>query len=152
MLHSAHPSGDAPPSGFLFSRSGDSDPRPQRRLRILIADDEPDTVRTLTKILELEGHEIVAVRDGGDALKEARKRQFDAALLDIGMPGLTGYDIARALKALYAADCPLLIAVSAYATTPDRLVGKAAGFDFHFGKPFEIDELLNALAQAKTRS
>ena len=152
MLHRAAPTGDRPPSGFLLSPSDDADPRPQGRLRILVADDEPDTVRTLTKILELEGHEIVAVHDGGAALKEARKRRPDAALLDIGMPGLTGYDIARALKALYAGNCPLLIAVSAYASTPDKLVGKAAGFDFHFGKPVEIDQLLNALSRAKRQT
>ena len=149
--HRAAPAGDSPPPRFPLRPSGDTDARPRRRLRILVADDEPDTVRTLTKILELEGHEIVAARDGGEALKAVRKSRPDAVLLDIGMPGLTGYDVARALRALYGADCPLLIAVSAYATTPDRLVGKAAGFDFHFGKPFEIDGLLTALSQAKRR-
>jgi CheY-like chemotaxis protein len=118
------------------------------RLRILVADDEPDTVQTIKFVLEHEGHEVVGVYDGGELLREARKRRPDAVILDIGMPGLTGYDVARALRALYGPKNPVLIAVTAYAAPSDKLIGRDAGFDHHFGKPVLIDHLLAALPRA----
>lgn len=120
-------------------------------LRILIADDEPDTVVTLKVLLEEEGHDVIGVHDGGDVLREARKSPPDAVILDIGMPGLNGYDVARALRAMYGQACPTLIAVTAYASAPDKLVGKDAGFHHHFGKPVALDELLAALSGVKTQ-
>jgi len=119
------------------------------RLRILVADDEPDTVITLTVVLEEEGHEVIGVHDGVEVLREARKSPPDAVILDIGMPRLNGYDVARALRAMYGPACPMLIAVTAYASAPDKLVGKDAGFHHHFGKPIVLDELLAALSEGE---
>jgi CheY-like chemotaxis protein len=121
-------------------------------LRILVADDEPDTVVTLKVLLEDEGHEVIGVHDGGDVLREARKSPPDAVILDIGMPGLNGYDVARALRAMFGRACPTLIAVTAYASAPDKLVGKDAGFHHHFGKPVVLHELLAALSGVKPQS
>ncbi|MGH8222394.1 MAG: response regulator [Woeseiaceae bacterium] len=131
------------------SGAGDSLSPGRRTLRILVADDEPDTVATLTVLLEEEGHEVIGVHDGGDVLREARKSPPDAVILDIGMPGLNGYDVARALRAMFGKACPTLIAVTAYATAPDKLVGKDAGFHHHFGKPVVLHELLAALSGVK---
>lgn len=134
---------------FLQSGAGNSSRIARRTLRILVADDEPDTVETLLTILRDEGHEAAGAHDGGDALRLARELKPDAILIDIGMPGLNGYDLARALKAEHGPRCPILIAVTAYARTSERLMGRAAGFDYYFGKPVEIPELLAALSQGK---
>ena len=140
-------------SALRASASGD-EPRAgaDRRLRVLVADDEPDTVVTLKVLLEDEGHEVIGVYDGGDVLREARKSAPHAVILDIGMPGLNGYDVARALRAMFGRACPMLIAVTAYASAPDRLAGKDAGFHHHFGKPVVLHELLAALSGVKPQS
>jgi two-component system, sensor histidine kinase len=141
--HESHP-------GVRASASGDEpEAGASRRLRVLVGDDEPDTVVTLKVLLEDEGHEVIGVHDGGDVLREARKSPPDAVILDIGMPGLNGYDVARALRAMFGRACPTLIAVTAYASAPDKLVGKDAGFHHHFGKPVALDDLLAALSEVK---
>lgn len=124
----------------------------RRRLRILVADDEPDTVQTIKILLEDEGHEVLGVYNGAELLREARKSRPDAVILDIGMPGLCGYDVARSLRAMYGANHPVLIAVTAYATSADKLIGRDAGFDHHFGKPVLIDNLLAALPVVDPRA
>ena len=80
-------------------------------LRIVIADDDPDTVRTLAAILQDEGHEIYGFGTGREALAAARLYSADAMIVDIQMPDMTGYDIARQARA-HLAKTPLLIAVS----------------------------------------
>lgn len=131
------------------SASGESERVLRRTLRILIADDDYDTVNTLTVILRDEGHEVFGVHDGASVVPLTRKLRPDAVILDIGMPKLSGYDLARMLKEEYGARCPTLIAVTAYSRQPDKLIGKAVGFDFYFGKPVVIEELLAALPKAK---
>jgi CheY-like chemotaxis protein len=118
-------------------------------LCILVADDEIDTVRTLSAILRDEGHEVHAVLDGAGVIPLTRRLRPDAVILDIGMPKLSGYELARMLKEEHGRRCPTLIAVTAYSRVPDKLIGEAAGFDFYFGKPVEIDQLLAALPKAK---
>ena len=142
---------EPPVTAFKVGGSGEAQSGARRALRIIVADDDPDTVNTLLVVLQDEGHEAVGVLDGGALLRETRKSKPDAVILDIGMPGLTGYDLARALRASYGGDCPMLIAVTAYATTVDKLIGKDAGFDYHFGKPVLIDDLLAALSRVKGR-
>ena len=121
----------------------------RRTLRVLVADDDEDTVATLSVILRDEGHEVYGVHDGASVIPLARKLRPDAIILDIGMPNLTGYDLARMLKDEHGRRCPTLIAVTAYSRQPDRLIGKAVGFDHYFGKPVEIDQLLGALPSAR---
>jgi CheY-like chemotaxis protein len=132
--------------------SGESEGVLRRSLRILIADDDYDTVETLTIILRDEGHEVFGVHDGASVVPLTRKLRPDVVILDIGMPKLSGYDLARMLKEEYGSRCPMLIAVTAYARQPDKLIGKAVGFDHYFGKPVVIAELLAALPKAKPAS
>ena len=131
------------------SDSGESERLARRTLRILIADDDYDTVNTLTVILRDEGHEVFGVHDGASVVPLTRKLRPDAVILDIGMPKISGYDLARLLKEEHRERCPTLIAVTAYSRAPDKLIGKAVGFDHYFGKPVVIEELLAALPKAK---
>lgn len=146
--HAAHRGNDH--SMFLqTSPSGESERILRPALRILIADDDADTVSTLKVILLDEGHEVYGVHDGASVVPLTRKLRPDAVILDIGMPALSGYDLARMLKEEHGKRCPTLIAVTAYSRTPDRLIGKAVGFDYYFGKPVAIDDLLAALPKVR---
>ena len=119
---------------------------PGRRLRVLIADDDPDTVLMLSEILRDEGHEVEGVHNGDEALRRARRTRPHAVILDIEMPGLSGYAVAKELKTHLADRPPLMIAVSGRWNRPtDRLVGRAAGFDHHLVKPCEPASLLELL-------
>ena len=121
-------------------------PRAERRLRIVIADDDRDAVVTLATILQHEGHEVREVYRGSEVLRMVREFDPDVALIDIGMPGMTGYDVARELRHLFGKR-PTLIAVTGWKKTSDRILAQIAGFDHHLAKPFEPDALLALLAQ-----
>lgn len=131
------------------SASPESTEALRRTLRILIADDDHDTVQTLCVLLTGEGHDVYGVHDGPSVVPLVRKLRPDAVILDIGMPGMNGYDLARALKEEHGVQCPTLIAVSAYGRQSDKLIGKAAGFDHYFGKPVAIGDLLAALPKKR---
>jgi CheY-like chemotaxis protein len=119
----------------------------RRRLRIVVADDDRDAVLTLATVLEHEGHEVREVYRGSEVLRMVRDFDPDVALIDIGMPGMTGYDVARELRQLFGRNRPRLIAVTGWKKSSDRMLAKMAGFDHHLAKPFETDELLRLLAQ-----
>jgi len=116
--------------------------RPRRRLRVLIADDERDQVTTLAAILNDEGHEVREVYRGNEVLRMIADFDPDVALVDIGMPGMTGYDVAREVREHYGKGRPLLIAVTGWKKPSDRILAQLAGFDHHLPKPFEANELL----------
>jgi len=134
------------PDGQIFSYPGpgaDSHPRP---LRVLIADDERDTVASLEALLQDEGHHTCCVFHGRDVISRMAEFAPDVVLLDIGMPGMTGYDVARELRRRYGSATPVLIAVTAWGKSADRLMAKAAGIHHHFGKPYDPQELLRLIA------
>ena len=117
----------------------------RRRLRVLIADDERDQVATLAAILNDEGHEVREVYRGTEVLRMIANFDPDVALIDIGMPGMTGYDVAREVRAQYGKRGPVLIAVTGWKKPSDRILAQIAGFDHHLGKPFEAKQLLDLL-------
>jgi len=119
-----------------------------RALRILVADDNRDQALTLVALLRADGHEARAVYDGHAALELASTFEPDVYLLDIGMPVMNGYELARALRERYG-HRPLLIAVSAYAQAADRIAAELAGFDHHLAKPFAVERLI-ALLKGRT--
>jgi len=122
--------------------------RPERALRILIADDDADTVLTLATLLRLEGHEVREALGGAEAVAAEREFNPDVVLLDIGMPQITGYEVARRLRSRYAGDGkrgPLLIAVTCYQQPSDKILAQLCGFDHHIGKPFDTRALLKLL-------
>jgi DNA-binding response OmpR family regulator len=116
-----------------------------RRLRIVVADDDRDAVITLATVLQHEGHEVREVYRGSEVLRMVRDFDPDVALIDIGMPGMTGYDVAREIRQVFGKR-PVLIAVTGWKKTSDRILAQIAGFDHHLAKPFEAGELLALLA------
>jgi CheY-like chemotaxis protein len=119
------------------------------RRRILIADDDRDGALMLSTLLELEGYEVRAVHGGQEALDAARAFKPDVVMLDIGMPKVTGYDAARRLRQRYGADCPVLIAVTAWKQASDKILANLAGFDHHVAKPYDPNELVRLLAKIR---
>ena len=116
-----------------------------QRLRVLVADDDRDAVSSLLELLRDEGHEVRGVYTGLDVLDSVRDFAPDAVLLDIGMPHVTGYEVARELRSRYASARPLLIAVTGRNQPSDRNLAQLAGFDHHVVKPYDPDELLGLL-------
>jgi CheY-like chemotaxis protein len=116
------------------------------RLRcILIADDNRDSAETLAALLRMEGHEVTSVHDGPVALSVFGELQPDVALLDIGMPGLTGYEVARKMRQS-APHSPLtLIAITGWGQDIDKERAYAAGFDHHLTKPVDPQRLAELL-------
>jgi len=118
----------------------------QRKLRVLVADDDPDMVLSLTVLLRAEGHEVLGVHHGGDVVETVGDFAPDALLLDIGLPAQDGYEIARVLRERYGSARPIIVAITGRKRPAERLLAEMAGFDFHFTKPFEPKELLATLS------
>ena len=110
--------------------------------RILVADDDRDAVLALTALLETEGYEVRGVHHGAEVLDAVFNFAPDVVLLDISMPRMSGYEVARQLRERYGSARPTLIAVTALTRTVDRAYARAAGFEHHVAKPYEPNELL----------
>ncbi|MBX9585223.1 MAG: response regulator, partial [Gemmataceae bacterium] len=125
----------------------DADPRPAAAdgpvppRRVLVVEDDPDIRESLRSLLALDGHTVVAAGDGPAALAAlARGPLPDVALVDIGIPGMSGYELARRMRA--ATDGRLrLVALTGYGRPGDREAAFAAGFDAHLTKPFHPRDL-----------
>jgi PAS domain S-box-containing protein len=118
-------------------------------LRVLVADDNPGAADALGMMLQMEGDQVRVAYDGISVLAEAEKFRPNVVLLDIGMPGLDGLEVARRLRASPATRESLLIAISGWGTAEDRARSKGAGFDYHLLKPFQISALETLLAAYK---
>jgi PAS domain S-box-containing protein len=115
--------------------------RAVRGLRILVADDSVDSALTLTALLAAAGHEVEAVHDGFAALHRAAEFRPHVLVLDIGMPGLNGYDTCRRIRAEPWGRHSVIIAVTGWGTEEDRRRSREAGFDAHLVKPVDYSEL-----------
>jgi PAS domain S-box-containing protein len=113
--------------------------RPGRGRRVLVVDDNPDAARSLAEVVEMLGHAALVAYDGASALAKALSDRPDAVLCDIGLPGMSGYDVARALRE--RRDGIQLFAVSGYAQPEDVRKAIAAGFDGHIAKPVDVADL-----------
>lgn len=113
-------------------------------LRILVVDDNPSTVESETILLGLMGHEVRAAGNGHDALAEARTFAPDVILMDIGLPDVSGWEVARRLY-LAGARRPVLVALTALPGERACEESWQAGFDFHFTKPADIQRIANML-------
>jgi signal transduction histidine kinase/CheY-like chemotaxis protein len=116
-------------------------------LRLLVVDDNADAGHMLGLYLEAAGHEAVVVQDGPAALEAAQAQPFDACLLDIGLPGMDGNELAQRLRRLPHTARSTLVAITGYGQESDRARSAAAGFDRHFVKPVDMRALMDALAQ-----
>ena len=131
----------------------ESRPRPQAGdvknstpRRILVVDDYPRVAETLMRMLAVVGHDVRMARDGPSALAEFSTFQPEVVVLDIGLPGMDGYEVARRLRTDPAAAPVTLIAVTGYGQKEDQLRAHQAGFDHHLTKPVDCAALLNLLA------
>jgi len=117
-----------------------------RSLRILVADDEPDSVAALKLLLNDEGHDVVGLSKGAEVLRMIEEFKPDAVVLDIAMPDLSGYEIAKEIRKRYGVITPLLIAITGrYKQASDRMLGQIVGFDHYLLKPYQPGELLALL-------
>src|SRR5262245_47530464 len=98
-------------------------------LRVLVVDDYPDTGESLGVLLRLWGHEVRTAADGPAALDAAREFRPDVVLLDVGLPGMSGWEVAPLLRGQAGDHLPLLIAVTGYGREQDRARSVRAGFD-----------------------
>jgi CheY-like chemotaxis protein len=113
--------------------------------RILVVDDNRDAVETLAELLEVWGHEVWTAADGPGGLQAAAEHQPEVILLDIGLPGIDGYEVARRLRAMPGLDSTWLIALTGYGQPEDRQRALEAGFDYHLTKPLDLAVLQQLL-------
>jgi len=118
-----------------------------RSSRILVIDDNIDTARGLGRLLRLLGHEVATSHDGPAALEAAREHRPEFVLLDIGLPGMDGYEVARRLRQDEGCKDAVLVAISGYGQDEDRRRSKQAGIDHHLVKPIDHDALVTLLAR-----
>jgi PAS domain S-box-containing protein len=114
--------------------------------RLLLVDDHNDVVVGLSRLLNVLGYDVRATKSPFDAIELAERFRPQIAILDIGLPGMDGYTLARELRSRLADSPPTLIALSGYGQTHDRQRSDAAGFAIHLVKPVDVDELIAALA------
>jgi PAS domain S-box-containing protein len=120
---------------------------PGGRARVLLVEDNVDAADSLTILLELLGHDVRVAYDGLAALDAVRAGVPDVVLLDIGLPGLDGYEVARRIRGLAGAERVVLIALTGYGRDEDRARTQAAGFDLHLVKPVDPDALQGVVAR-----
>jgi CheY-like chemotaxis protein len=114
--------------------------------RVLVVDDNRDSAESLAALLALLGHEVEQAHDGRSALEVAARRAPDLVLLDLGMPGVSGYEVARRLRADANTAGTALIALTGYGSDEDRRATRDAGFDGHLVKPIDFQALERILA------
>jgi PAS domain S-box-containing protein len=113
--------------------------------RVLIVDDNRDAARTLELLLRSIGHDTRVVYDGAEALGVAPSYQPHVVLLDIGMPGMDGYEVARRLRTMRELDGTRIVAITGWGQDADRQRSREAGFDLHLVKPVDPNELVRVL-------
>ncbi len=111
-----------------------------QKARVLVVEDDRDIRTSLVGLLELDGHIVRSASDGPSGLETAQSEEFDIALLDIGLPGMDGYELARRIRGL-SGRRPFLVALTGYGQADDRSAAESAGFDAHLTKPFRPDEI-----------
>jgi PAS domain S-box-containing protein len=115
-------------------------------LRIMVVDDNVDAAAILAMVLEAAGHEVVVEHDAHEALRRSKADAPHAFLLDVGLPGMDGNELARRLRAQPETAGAVLIAITGYGQEQDRQQTAAAGFDYHLVKPVDLDTLYAVLA------
>ncbi|MGH7383907.1 MAG: CHASE3 domain-containing protein [Candidatus Rokuibacteriota bacterium] len=134
---------DDPEAEALAPAVADRPAGPARR--VLVVDDEPDSTDSLALFLRLRGHEVRTAHDGPSALEEISRYRPDVVFLDLGLPGMSGYDVARRVRMLSDGAPLRLVALTGYGTDGDRRQTRDAGFDVHLAKPVDpqaLDALL----------
>ena len=122
------------------------DEEAERKLKILIVEDNPDGRETLVMMLGMQGHDVHAAEDGPGGVQEALQWHPDAAIVDIGLPGFDGYEVARRIRAAAKGVAIRLVALTGYGQEEDRRQALAAGFDSFLVKPADFRAIHSILA------
>jgi PAS domain S-box-containing protein len=133
---------DAAPAGH--APAGDA-------LRVMVVDDNADAAQMLAALLEVQGHAVSVEYDGHGALARARDERPDVMLLDIGLPDMDGYELARRLRAQPESEGATLVALTGYGQQQDRNEASRAGFDHYLVKPADLNAVNDVLVQVKER-
>lgn len=132
----------APPSGASKAAA----------LRLLVVDDNRDAAETLAMLLDLKGHRVTMAHDGGSALRAVAEQQPDFVFLDIGLPDMTGHEVALQLRRQIQGKQPVLIALTGWGNEEDRTRSRESGFDLHLTKPVSIESIDEALKKTRPTS
>ncbi len=119
-------------------------------MKILVVDDHPDSVDSLSRLLEAHGHQTAQAYDGRQALDVSRQFEPEAVVLDLDMPVLDGYGTARAIRLAPGHRLPLLVALTALSGHETRRLAFEAGFDAHVAKPARIEALLELIEKLRS--
>jgi CheY-like chemotaxis protein len=143
------------PSAHRVAAAGSSrtrprgEPRGERSARILVVDDNVDLARGLARLLRIHGHDVQIAHDGPSGLDKAKESKPDVVLLDIGLPGMDGYQVAAHLRQDETVKGATLIAISGYGQEEDRRLAMEAGFDHHLVKPIASEDLIRILEESE---
>jgi PAS domain S-box-containing protein len=145
---------EAPPDEFPASANPgtSAEPSATRPKRILVVDDNHDAAKTLSMLLQLSGNDVRTSHDGIAALKESEVFRPDLLLLDIGLPGLNGYEVAQRVRANPELSGVTLVAVTGWVQEDDRRRCREVGFDHHLAKPVDLSAVENILSEIPNRS
>jgi PAS domain S-box-containing protein len=139
------------PSGDDSPRLTDAAAAPAAALQVLVVDDNVDAAETMSMLLEMSGHRTVMVHGGLEVLEAALRFLPDVILLDIGLPGMNGYEVAARIRQERLLDQTLLVALTGWGSEADKRAAIEAGFDIHLTKPVGPDALMDVLARVKPR-
>jgi CheY-like chemotaxis protein len=122
-----------------------SDEARPARLRVLVVDDAPDVTEMIATLIRFAGYDVTTALSAPEAFDAARSDRFDAVVSDIGMPGMNGYQLAEALRALPEYASTPLVAVTGFTMYDDRERARRSGFDDFLSKPINPSDLLDTL-------
>ena len=122
------------------------------RLRVLVVDDNRDNADSCTMVLQLDGHDVRTAYSGSEGLKIAAEFKPHAMLLDIVMPEMAGYEVARKVRAAAWGKDIVLVAITGHGQVEDRRKAMDAGFNHHFAKPISLEALNPILAECAARN
>jgi PAS domain S-box-containing protein len=126
---------------------GAAEPHAATRARVLVVEDNVDAADALAMLLEVLGHSVQVAHDGLAALEAMQRTRPDVMLVDIGLPGIDGFEVARRVRAAQTGRSILLVALTGYGRDEERERTRAAGFDHHLTKPVEVDALERLVAR-----
>jgi len=113
---------------------------------VMVVDDNADLVATMSALLKLAGHDVCSCHDGPSAIDSALEYQPDVILIDIGLPGMSGYEVAARLRQMPTFEHSTLVAITGYGQADDRRRAREAGFDHHLTKPVFFEHLQEVLS------
>ncbi|HEV3263102.1 MAG TPA: MASE1 domain-containing protein [Gemmataceae bacterium] len=143
----AHHEAVGPGDATVASSDGRPSPSAGPRRRVLVVDDNVDAAQSLASLLRLEGHHVQVAHDGPRALEAAQAQRPEVVLLDLGLPEMDGYEVARRLRQQPGLRTTLVVALTGYGQEEDRRRSREAGFDLHLIKPVDPAALLDVLAR-----